>query len=195
VLANVMETKSSGADAFPDAVAAMYHARFRSLFRYVDRLTGDLDMAKDIVQETFVRLYQRGSMPDDPHAWLTTVATNLFRDDRRQRRRRAELVTEHAAEAEPVSEPPAADARVIVDEARTRARAALDLLPLRDRRLLLLRHEGYSYRELAHLVGIGESSVGTLLIRATRAFRQAIIAQSSPVTRARIARGVPDASD
>jgi RNA polymerase sigma factor (sigma-70 family) len=123
------------------------------------------------------------------------VATNLFRDDRRQSRRRAELVAEHVTETVHVSEPPAADAQVIVDEARARARAALDILPLRDRRLLLLRHEGYSYRELAHTVGVGESSVGTLLVRATRAFRQAVIAQCSPATRAAMARGVPDASD
>ncbi|MFI5249546.1 MAG: RNA polymerase sigma factor, partial [Gemmatimonadales bacterium] len=68
-----------------DAVAALFHARYQSLFRYLDRLTGDPDLAKDLAQETFVRLYRRGTMPEDPRAWLTTVATNLFRDDRRIR--------------------------------------------------------------------------------------------------------------
>ncbi len=160
--------------AFADAVAALFHARFRSLVRYLVRLTDDPDAAADLAQETFVRLYRRGALPDDPQAWLTTVATNLFRDDRRQRRRRTELVTRRAGDAPAPGEPPRADAELVSSETRTRVRAALDALPLRDRQLLLLRHEGYSYRELAHSIGVAEGSVGTLLVRATRAFRQAV---------------------
>jgi RNA polymerase sigma factor (sigma-70 family) len=160
-------------DAFADAVAALYEARFASLFRYLDRLTGDPDLAEDLAQDTFVRLHRRGAMPDDPRAWLATVATNLFRDQRRQARRRAELVSEHAGEALPGA-PAAADSAVLTAETRSRARTALDTLPDRDRMLLLLRHEGYSYRELARAVGVAESSVGTLLIRATRMFREAV---------------------
>jgi RNA polymerase sigma factor (sigma-70 family) len=63
---------------------------------------------------------------------------------------------------------------VLAAETRSRARTALDTLPDRDRMLLLLRHEGYSYRELARAVGVAESSVGTLLVRATRMFREAV---------------------
>jgi RNA polymerase sigma factor (sigma-70 family) len=155
-------------------VAALYHARFESLFRYVDRLTGDPDLARDLVQDTFIRLHRRGAMPDDPPAWLATVATNLFRDQRRQTRRRTELVTQHAADAAELTEPPTADADLLVHETRSRARKALDALPERERTLLLLRHEGYSYRELARAVGVAESSVGTLLVRATRLFRNAV---------------------
>jgi DNA-directed RNA polymerase specialized sigma24 family protein len=40
--------------------------------------------------------------------------------------------------------------------------------------MLLLRHEGYSYREIAQVAGVSETSVGTLLIRATAAFHAAI---------------------
>jgi RNA polymerase sigma factor (sigma-70 family) len=168
------ETRAPETDAFPDAVAALYHAHFASLFRYLDRLTGDPDMAKDFAQDTFVRLHRRGSLPDDPRAWLAAVASNLVRDHRRQSRRRAELVLQFASDAAPPSETPPTDATVIVREARSQVRTALDALPERDRMLLLLRHEGYSYRELAHAVGVAEGSVGTLLIRATRAFRQMV---------------------
>jgi RNA polymerase sigma factor (sigma-70 family) len=54
------------------------------------------------------------------------------------------------------------------------ARTALDSLPLRDRQLLLLRYEGYSYRELASALDLTETSVGTLLARAKDAFRRAL---------------------
>ena len=190
------EIRPTGAGPFSDAVAALYHARFESLFRYLDRLTGDADLAKDIAQDTFVRLYRRGALPDDTRAWLATVATNLVRDHQRQARRRAELVAQYAADTAQPNEPPAADAGVLVQEARSRVRAALDTLPDRDRVLLLLRHEGYSYRELARAVNVAEGSVGTLLLRATRTFRLAVGAEpptSNPD--ATIGRGVCHASD
>ena len=174
----VGEIRAPDANPFPDAVAALYHAHFASLFRYLDRLTGDPDMAKDFAQDTFVRLHRRGTLPDDPRAWLATVATNLVRDHQRQARRRTELVLQYASDAAQPSDAPSADSAIIMREARAQVRSALDVLPERDRMLLLLRHEGYSYRELAHAVGVAEGSVGTLLIRATRIFRNAIGADS-----------------
>jgi RNA polymerase sigma factor (sigma-70 family) len=52
-------------------------------------------------------------------------------------------------------------------------RAALETLTLRDRQALLLRHGGYSYREIAAALGLAETSVGTTLVRAGQAFRAA----------------------
>ena len=52
-------------------------------------------------------------------------------------------------------------------------RAALETLTLRDRQALLLKHAGYSYREIAGAVGLAETSVGTTLVRAGQAFRAA----------------------
>ena len=50
-------------------------------------------------------------------------------------------------------------------------RAALDRMSERERRLLLLSVEGFSYREIARGLGLHEPSVGTLLARARRRFR------------------------
>jgi RNA polymerase sigma-70 factor (ECF subfamily) len=52
-------------------------------------------------------------------------------------------------------------------------RSALDRLSPRDQELLLLRAEGYSYRDLADVLSLNEASVGTLLARAKRAFETA----------------------
>ena len=183
-------------DAFTRAVSVLYEERFQSVFRYLDRLTGDADLAQDLAQDTFIRLYRRGSMPDDPRAWLGTVATNLFRDHRRQSRRRAVLVSEHAPDAAIPSAAPATDSELIAHEARSHVRAALETLPWRDRELLLLRHEGYSYRELAHAVGVAEGSIGTLLVRATRQFRDAMGADAVALGAAPTTdRGVGHASE
>lgn len=70
-------------------------------------------------------------------------------------------------------EPPSPDDQVLAEERRDRVRRALDRLTERERGLLLLRHEGYSYRQLAEALDLTESSVGTLLARAKAAFRAA----------------------
>ena len=56
-------------------------------------------------------------------------------------------------------------------ETAARVRDAIDGMPERDRHLLLLRAEGYSYREIAVALEPNEASVGVLLARAKRAFR------------------------
>lgn len=160
--------------SFEDAVTEIFQQRFHAIVRYLNRLTGEPDVAQDLAQEAFVRLYQRGEMPDDPAAWLATVATNLLRDTQRTEQRRTALLAEYPADIMPTPQEESIEETVTGEERRSHVRAALNTLTPRDRQLLLLRHEGYSYRELARIVGVAETSVGTLLIRATQAFQRAM---------------------
>jgi RNA polymerase sigma-70 factor (ECF subfamily) len=166
-------TSSNANDSFGAALAQLYHERFRSLFRYLDRLSGDAQLAADVAQEAFFRLFQRGSMPDEPAAWLVTVASNLLRDDRRRVGRRLRLL-EAASGGVPAASPPVDPAAAADrEERRALVRAALVRLGERDREALLLRHAGYSYREIAGALGLAEASVGTILLRAGALFRSA----------------------
>ena len=160
---------------FEAAFRRLFDEQFASLFRYLDRLSGDPDLAADLAQEAFVRLYRRGEVPDDPRAWLGTVASNLFRDERRRASRRLRLLASQPAELTLGAPPPATDAAVIGRERREAVRQALDGLSLRDRQMLLLRQEGYSYHEIAQALGVPETGVGTMLIRAAAAFRAAFL--------------------
>jgi RNA polymerase sigma-70 factor (ECF subfamily) len=162
-----LETTSS----FHDQFTTVFDANFARLFRYLDRLSGEPELAADLAQETFVRLYERGSLPDTPEAWLITVAMNLFRNDRGTRSRHRRLLTGARVEHALSDATPAPDQQVVADETRCRVRAAIDRMTERERRLLLLQAEGYSYREIATGLGLHEASVGTLLARARRAFR------------------------
>ena len=156
---------------FDHAFEELFEREFPRLFRYLDRLSGEPDLAADLVQDAFIRLHQRGSMPDHPIAWLITVAMNLFRNARSGQSRRARLLAGTAGELTLSDPPPPPDQ---VDESGSdRVRAALMSLSDRDRELLLLRAEGYSYRDLAAALGLHEPSVGTLLARAKQAFRAA----------------------
>ncbi len=160
---------------FEDAVTELFDQQFRHLFRYLDRLCGDPDQAADLAQEAFVRLYERGAIPEEPARWLVTVATNLLRDAQRSAHRRERIITHCGDDPTRQTEPRGADTHLVADEARQHVRSVLATLPARDQRLLLLRHEGYSYRELAHMLNLEQGSIGTLLVRATRAFRAAFV--------------------
>lgn len=156
---------------FHEQFVQLFDAHFRRLYRYLNRLSGEPDLAADIAQETFVRLYQRGEAPETPEAWLITVGTNLFRNERTTSARRLRLLTPERGEdlLADMGAPP--DHAALAGDTRRRVRAALEQVPERERRMLLLRAEGYSYKEIALALEIAESSIGTLLARAKSAFR------------------------
>jgi RNA polymerase sigma-70 factor (ECF subfamily) len=158
--------------AFHDQFTAIFDANFARLFRYLDRLSGEPDLAADLAQEAFVRLYRRGSLPDVPEAWLISVAMNLFRNARVTTSRRRRLLTA-ARGAQAHSDPlPTPEEAAAAEETRRRVRETIDRMPERERQLLLLRAEGYSYREIATGLRLNDASVGTLLARARQMFRE-----------------------
>ena len=159
-------------DAFHDQFVALFGHQFQRLFRYLDRMTGEPELAADLAQEAFIRLYRRGALPDVPEAWLVSVALNLFRNESSTRSRRRRLLTVTRGEASQADPPPAPDQVVMSREAGDEVRATLDQMAERDRGLLLLWAEGYSYQDMAVALELNEASVGTLLARARRAFRE-----------------------
>lgn len=148
---------------------ALFDEVYPALFRYCQRLTGEPDVADDVAQEAFVRMVDRG-VTGDPRAlrvWLFRVATHVIRDRARTRENRRRLLA-----ANPVAPSPgdAPDREVERDETIQAVRDALEQLELRDRQMLLMRYEGFSYKEVAEVVGVAHTSMGTLLARAQRRF-------------------------
>lgn len=157
---------------FEDGFEELFRSSFPRLYRYLDRLSGDPELAADLAQEAFVRLYRRGVLPESPMPWLVTVALNLFRNARTTSARRRALMTSARAEASMADPAPPPDHLSGMPGA-DRVRAALDSIPEREQQLLLLRAEGLSYREMAAALALNEHSIGTLLARAKRAFLEA----------------------
>jgi RNA polymerase sigma factor (sigma-70 family) len=157
---------------FDQEITELFRSQHRRLYRFLDRLSGEPDVAADIAQEAFVRMYRRGSLPDAPESWLISVALNLFRNHRTTIARRRELLTPARAEESLSDAPPTPAQLHESSETTKRVRVALDRLVERDRAMLLMHAEGYSYREIAESLELGESGIGTLLARAKRAFRE-----------------------
>lgn len=164
-------SSEQGLSSFDERFSALFHANFDRLARVITRISGEPDLAADVVQDAFVRLHQRGSLPESPAAWVISVALNLFRNARTTERRRGRLLTTVRGASSHSDPLPAPDEGVAADDNRERVRRAVDQMPDRERQLLLLRAEGYSYRELATALGIHQESVGTLLARAKELFR------------------------
>jgi RNA polymerase sigma factor (sigma-70 family) len=158
--------------SFHDEFVELFDAHFHRLYRYLDRVSGEPELAADLVQEAFIKLYRRGSLPEAPTAWLISVALNLFRNARSTGSRRRRLLTVARGEIAHSDPPPPPDQAVVTDESRRHVRSTLDRLSDRDQRLLLLRAEGYSYGEIAAALELNAASVGTLLARARAAFRE-----------------------
>jgi RNA polymerase sigma-70 factor (ECF subfamily) len=147
--------------------AAIYRSESDALFRYLVRLTGDSDLAADLLQETFLLLVRKPpTSSENLKGWLFRVATNRLRDHARKGKRRLALVTQGAGAEALGDPPPGPDEAVMVWEERGVVQRALDRLPLRDRTILLMREEGFRHREIAETVGTTTGSVGTLIARA-----------------------------
>lgn len=136
------------------------------------RLTGDRAEAEDLALETFTRLWQRPPAQDQTLVgWLYRVATNLGYNALRSagRRSRHELDAGMEALAENAGSPnPAKEAERSED--RQRVQQILQQMQTRQAQLLILRHSGMSYQEIAETLNISPASVGTLLVRAEKNF-------------------------
>ena len=137
------------------------------------RILWDWDDAQDLALEVFYRLHERP--PRDPErirSWLYRVASNMGINAlrARQRRRRYEedagiQVLQHTLAPNPAAQ---AERR----EAQERVREALARLRPRAAQVLVLRHSGLSYAEIAAAMNVAVGSVGTLLARAEKAFER-----------------------
>jgi RNA polymerase sigma factor (sigma-70 family) len=151
----------------------LFDDAYPPLVRYCQRLTGDRDAAEDVAQEAMVRLFAHEVEGPPPalRAWLFKTATHLVRDRYRVDENRRRLLQENPVTPSPVEGPERSFQRKVEQEL---ARKALEKLADRDREMLLLRYEGFSYKEIAGVVNVAASSVGTLLARAERRFVEAL---------------------
>jgi RNA polymerase sigma-70 factor (ECF subfamily) len=159
---------------------AAFEAYHTPLYRYVAKLTGDPDLAADAAQEAFVRLSQRPPRHfGNLRAWLYTVATNYALDTLKVSRRRMTLLGDAAQRSLLADCETAPDLDLERRERREVVRAALNQLRERERVALLMRAEGFSYKEVGNALGVSVNSVGVIAARALRKLAAALQPQES----------------
>jgi RNA polymerase sigma-70 factor (ECF subfamily) len=166
--------------------AAVFRERYRELYGLGYRLLGDHGEAEDVVQETFLKLDGHPVLErPDPEvaAWLRRVCLNTAYN-RLRGQRRASARLDRAARAERADDEAGAGPTPLLEvlraEQQQAVRRALASLPERQRACLLLRHAGYSYAEIAATLDLAVGSVGVLLARGERGFREAYLDSDDP---------------
>jgi RNA polymerase sigma-70 factor (ECF subfamily) len=145
----------------------LYRTVFPDLVRFLHRKVWDVDQARDLAQEAFVRALRHE--PRKPRAWLFQVAANLARDEARTVLRRKRHLALLKSEADVAQEAAPDAAEAVADQERwVKVREALATLGEKDREALLLWDAGLGYPEIARQTGLAVGSVGTTLARARR---------------------------
>ncbi len=173
VSVNKHPSKTIQSTSVPVDFETYFQEHWERVYGVIYRIVGDHAEAEDLALETFLRLYQR-----PPHTktnipgWLYRVATNLGLNTIRARKRRTQYETlagRKSLEASQIRNP-----EVMVEKAEEQQRVRQTLAQMKPRfvKILVLRHAGCSYAEVAAVVGISTGSVGTLIARAERDFKK-----------------------
>lgn len=138
------------------------------VFKQLIYITKDFDTAEDLTQEVFIKLY-KNPLRDESNigAWLAQVAKNTAYNHIRGEKRRVMRESKvYALEGVPIhtSFPLKEDIMDVQD--------ILSKMSKRERTILILKHSGCTYREIAKVIGVSNTSVGTLIARAQKKFKQ-----------------------
>lgn len=150
-----------------DAFRGFYERTSRGLWAYLVRITGDRELADDLLQETYYR-FLRAAATHESEAHrrnsVYLIAGNLARDARRRSLARIPAIPageeiEQVSSASPAGSP----------EGKADLDRAMSALQPRERAMLWLAYaEGASHEEIAGALGIRRGSLKTLLYRTRR---------------------------
>lgn len=170
----VEETRRGRRDSFGTLVKR-YERRLLSV---IGRFIRDADIAEDLAQETFLRVYERIDQFDPSRRfapWLFQIGVNLSLDYHRRQKRRKKIwsffFTDHPGDRYP--DPASADPRTH-QELHEEVRSVVDEIPEQFRTVLALRDlEGFSTSEIAAILDRKEATIRWRLAEARLRFQEA----------------------
>ena len=170
-----MSHADDGGTSDPQVVRQAVEQFERPLLAYALRIVGDVDRARDVVQETFARLCRQpaGSADVNGHLpqWLYTVCRNAALDVRRKEKRAMPMLETAAAETVP-SDRPTPDASAEAKDSTSHVLELLSRLSDDQQEAIRLKFQhGMSYRQISAITGHSESNVGFLIHSGIKAIR------------------------
>ena len=156
-----------------DEFAVIFGEIYPGLCRFLECLLGRHNLAEDVAQDAFLRLYRfgPGNLPrEEARFWLYRIARNLALNEiaKRKTRQRLWQRIEEVFQRQDANIAPELEQR----EQRKKLLGLLQTLPEHQRASLLLREQSeMSYQEIARVLGITESKVKVDIFRARCALR------------------------
>ena len=157
--------QSHAASAVEREVLDLFDQFREPLLRYVLAFSLSVSDSEDLVQETFLALFQhlqRGKSRHHLRGWLFRVAHNLALKRRSQRNPSDSTIVAEGSFVDPALSP---EEQCVMTQTRERLLSVLKALPERGQRCLYLRAEGLRYREIAEVLDISLGSVSVYLER------------------------------
>ena len=157
--------------------ARVFKQRFmpfhRRLYRVGYHLTGNAQDAEDLLQDTYLKLWQkRDDLKEEvvTEAYLVTLMQNLYRDQRRLKRiDTSEDIDDHA---EPPDERSLAETLEAKDEVRQMG-TLMDGLPERDRNIIQMHLvEDKSYEEMEQDTGLSQGNLRIIMMRTKQKLKE-----------------------
>jgi len=167
----IEEVRRGEQEAFGQLVRR-YEARLINVIR---RFVRDLESARDLAQETFLKAFERLNQFDPSRRvgpWLFRIGVNLALDSIRQRKRRGWFALFSQRRDERPVDPPTRDPRLALD-LEQEVQKVLEMIPEKYRMVLVLRDlENFSTSEIAAITDRKEATVRWRLAEARREFQR-----------------------
>jgi RNA polymerase sigma factor (sigma-70 family) len=154
-----------------DAFASIVEHYQAPIQRYIYRMTGDYELARDLTQDTFIHAYKNILKTDSElslRAWMYRIAENSVRQHYRRKRLISFISFSGSKEAETSTSDCADEVgrHIAIEE-------ALLKVPQKQRVCMVLHFvEGFKYREIAEILGISEEAVRKRVSRGSQEFRK-----------------------
>ena len=177
------DTVANACDGDSEAFRSLVERHSRYVFSVAYRLTGSIEDAEDIVQNTFIKAYKQLSRFEaraDFKTWLHRITVNCSIDLIRARRHREvpqDLDDSESAGGRPPADGtlPGPERLLLSAEVRDRLREGMSQLTASERAAFTLRHvEGLSIREVASAMGLKTEAAKNSIFRAVRKMRLAL---------------------
>ena len=154
-----------------DKYSSFYRAHKEKLFGYLMRLTGDYQLSRDIMQESFTRYLENyGAVKQQP-SLLYTIARNAFFDEARKDRRNKDRHPESEADT------PDPEQQFLVREEYRKVVSAMQALEKNERDILsMVISTDMTYREIARVTRTSEANVKVKVHRARNKLRKTLSA-------------------
>jgi RNA polymerase sigma-70 factor (ECF subfamily) len=178
-----MKAMDPAADRRRAEFEALYTRHSREVWAMAYARWMDADLALDIAQEAFLRLWKQWESGEEdiqnPRAWLLRVARNLAEDYAKSSFRRNGTTPPQLMNGVQARDPMPLD-QMEQAEAFARIRLTLEELPPSDRELLTLRYAlEYDAGHIADLLGINATAVHMRLSRARQRLADKLTAQGT----------------
>jgi len=157
-----------------EAFAEMYDNHMPGVYRYICYRVGNVSLAEDLTADVFEKALRHFDSYKKEKAklstWLTAIARNTVTDHFRKSSR-VEVVREDDAPEEASREPGVEEQVARLEEVR-QLKLGLSALPQFDQDIISLKFgAGMNNREIARMLKVSESNVGTRLYRAVKRLR------------------------